>query len=201
MTNNRDWTGNRRSRHRTNGTRVLAKQEREINDYYATSPERVEQILKFEKFDRNVWECACGGGHISEVLTKHGYNVRSTDLFDRGYGIGGVDFLKQTEKWNGDIVTNPPYKFALEFIKKSLELVNDGRHVCMLLKLSFLESKKRHDFFVDNPPRYIYVATQRISCAMNAEFERYKKLNAICYAWFIWEKGFKGEPVIRWFNY
>lgn len=198
---NQDWTGNRLSRHATMVTRNHAKQDRETNDYYRTEPRRVELLLQLETFDHHVWECACGRGHISDVLIKHGYDVRSTDLIDRGYGVGGVDFLKQTEHWNGDIITNPPYKYRLEFLEKSFELINDGRRVCMLLKLQFLESKRRYRFFKRYPPKVIYVSTNRLSCRLNAEFEKYRKMNRITYAWFIWEKGFHGDPVIKWFNY
>ena len=32
-------------------------------------------------------------------------------------------------------------------------------------------------------------------------FEKYKKNgSATCFCWFIWEKGFKGETTLRWFN-
>lgn len=54
-------------------------------DYYATAPKAVEELLKVESFSPRVWECACGEGHISEVLFEHGYDVLSTDLIDRGY--------------------------------------------------------------------------------------------------------------------
>lgn len=71
------------------GARNYALTEREINDYYATEPKALELLLDIETFDKNVWECACGEGHLSKVLEARGYNVRSTDLIDRGYGEGG----------------------------------------------------------------------------------------------------------------
>ena len=62
---------------------------REANDYYATDPIAIELLLDKEKFSDNVWECACGEGHLSKVLEEHGHQVYSTDLIDRGYGAGG----------------------------------------------------------------------------------------------------------------
>lgn len=59
--------------------------EREKNDYYATHPKAMEQLLKYETFNKNIWEPACGEGNLSEVLKAAGYNVYSTDLIDRGY--------------------------------------------------------------------------------------------------------------------
>ena len=58
---------------------------REINDYYATDPGAMVDLLKYEEFNKNIWEPACGEGNLSEVLKAHGYNVYSTDLIDRGY--------------------------------------------------------------------------------------------------------------------
>lgn len=109
--------------------------EREEHDYYATSPEAAEWLIKIEDLDNNIWECACGAGHLSKVLEEHGFNVKSTDLIDRGYGEGGVDFFEQSELFNGDIVTNPPYKYAQQFVEHALELIPDGHKVCMFLKV------------------------------------------------------------------
>ena len=200
MSDNRDWTGNSRSAHATLGARNYALNDREVNDYYATEPKALELLLDLEQFDPFVWECACGEGHLSEVLKKRGYIVRSTDLIDRGYGESGVDFLKTTERFNGDIITNPPYKFAQEFVEHALEILTDGNKIAMFLKLQFLEGKARRKMFEKSPHRTVYVSTRRLCCAMNGDFKKYSKSNAVTYAWFIWEKGFKGEPTIRWFN-
>ena len=196
----KDWTGNSRSAHATLGARNYAQNEREVHDYYATEPKALELLLEKETFDPYVWECACGEGHLSKTLSKHGYIVKSTDLIDRGFGTGGVDFLQYTGEHNGDIITNPPYKFAKEFVEKSLEIIPCGNRVAMFLKLQFLESKGRRELFEKSPPKYIYVSSGRLCCAMNGDFEKYSKSNAVTYAWFIWEKGYTGEPMVRWFN-
>lgn len=70
----------------------------------------------------------------------------------------------------------------------------------MFLKIQFLESKARRKLFRDYPPKYIYVSSSRLKCAMNGDFEKYAKSTAVCYCWYVWEKGFNGEPVVRWFN-
>lgn len=94
-----------------------------------------------------MWEVACGEGHLSERLKEYGHEVYSTDLIDRGYGVGGIDFLECPDKWDGDILTNPPYKFAQQFVEHGLELVNDDSKVFMFLKLQFLEGKARRKLF------------------------------------------------------
>ena len=196
----KDWTGNSRSTHAMMGARNYAQNEREVYDYYATEPKALEVFLKKESFSETVWECACGEGHLSEVLKKHGYTVKSTDLIDRGYGVGGVDFLTCTDEFDGDIITNPPYKYAKEFVEKALSLVSEGHKVAMFLKLQFLEGKARRNMFDNTPPRTVWVSSSRLHCAMNGDFEKDAKASAVSYAWFVWEKGFKGDPTIKWFN-
>lgn len=64
--------------------------EREINDYYATPPEAIDYLLSGgADLAQDLWECACGGGHLSKRLSEFGYNVKSTDLIYRGFGEGG----------------------------------------------------------------------------------------------------------------
>jgi len=91
---NKDWTGNKQAAFAMLGARTFAKEDREENDYYATEPKAIELLLEREKFSTNIWEPACGEGHISKVLLSHGHQVFSTDLIYRGYGCGGIDFLK-----------------------------------------------------------------------------------------------------------
>lgn len=176
--------------------------EREANDYYATEPKAAELLLELENFSPTIWEPACGEGHLSEVFKAHGYRVRSSDLIDRGYGRGEIDFLKWDKPFNGDIITNPPYKFASEFVTKALELVPDGHKVAMFLKLQFLEGKARGELFKKYPPRVIYVARGRLLCAKNGEFEKMKAGggSAVAYCWYIWEKGYTGTTTVKWFN-
>lgn len=143
------------------------------------------------------------GGHIAEVLREKGITVRCSDIIKRTEDTEQKDFLLfNDEKWDGDIVTNPPYKYALDFVKKSIECVNDGCKVAMFLKLTFLEGKARKKFFEEYPPRTVYVSSSRLRCAMNGDFETYKEGvgTAVAYAWYVWEKGFKGNTTIKWFN-
>lgn len=172
--------------------------ERQVHDYYATEPKATEYLLQLESLDKDIWECACGGGHMSSVLKERGHNVRCTDLVDYGHGEV-VDFLTSHEKWYGDIVTNPPYKNALQFVQHALDSVEVGHKVCMFLKVTFLEGKARRDFFRDNPPCRIWVSSSRLKCAINGDFENLGS-SATAYAWFVWIKGYKGETIVKWFN-
>jgi len=199
----KDWTGNYNSLYKTLGASNHTGKERQEEDFYATDPKAAELLLQLETFSPNIWECACGEGHLSKVFEQAGYNVKSTDLIDRGYGEPNVNFLDIKDiSWDGDIITNPPYKFAQDFIEKSLELIPEGRKIAMFLKVQFLEGKSRKTLFTNNPPIRVWVSSSRLMCAKNAEFERMTAGggSAVAYAWYIWEKGHKGKTELGWFN-
>lgn len=198
---NDDWKGDSHSIYVTLGASNHTDKDRQQNDYYATEPLAMELLLENEEFSSVIWECACGEGHLSKVLEEHGHEVISTDLIYRGYGDPEpMDFLKETfDDFEGDIITNPPYKYALEFVQQALNSVQTGHKVAMFLKLQFLEGKARKPFFLEHPPKTVYVSSSRLICAINGDFKSITS-SAVAYAWFVWEKGFKGDPVIKWIN-
>lgn len=176
-----------------------SKHERQPEDYYATDPLAGHLLLQIEPELNNIWECACGAGHLAKVFNEAGKLYKATDLIDRGYG-SVEDFLSNTEPYhNGDIITNPPYKYAQEFVAHALSKVDEGRKVCMFLKVLFLEGQKRKELFTKHPPKTIYVSSSRINCAKNGDFKTYNS-GAIAYAWFVWIKGYEGETVVKWIN-
>ena len=83
--------------------------DRNKNDFYPTPPEATLALLNKQKFEGNIWECACGDGAISKILIDEGYDVYSSDLIDRNYGDVGLDFLEGNKKYD-KIITNPPFK-------------------------------------------------------------------------------------------
>lgn len=115
--------------------------DREEDDFYPTPPYAVEELLKREKFEGTVWECACGEGDISKVFIDKGFEVISTDLIDRGFGTQ-EDFLKSSKTAN-NIVTNPPYKLALDFVLKAKQ--QSDKKIAMFLKTVWLESESRYE--------------------------------------------------------
>lgn len=199
----RDWDGNGKSVFVTLGASNHTDKEREINDFYATDPIAIDKLVGNIGFIPSVvWECACGTGCLSERLKQHCQGVVSTDVVDRGYGQV-QDFLLAKELPSGCscIITNPPYKYALEFILHALDLLPDGGKCMMFLKTTFLEGEKRHRrLFSNYPPQRILQFSKRVLCAKNAEFQKMRDGggSAVAYAWFIWEKGYKGPTTITW---
>ena len=188
----------------TLGASNHAKEDREENDYYATYPLAVEKLLEVENFSNLIFEPCAGEGHISETLKNNGFTVITNDLVKRNYELDlNLDFLKLsssfTNETNYDIITNPPYKYAQEFILKSLELISPNNKIAMFLKLTFLEGSKRYkELFSKFPPEKIYVFKSRVPCAKNGNFNKEGKGKAICYCWYIWKKNYKEEPKIYW---
>lgn len=178
------------------------------NDYYATNPKAVEMLLTNYPFDAStILEPCVGEGHIANAINNFFVNKREItgiDLVDRGYPNTIVaDFLtyETNKKWEG-IISNPPYSLAMEFIEKGMELLEDNGQMAMFLKIQFLEGAKRKEFFEKYPPKYIYVFRNRMATWNNGQpvdpKTGKKWATTMCHAWFIWEKGSKTEPVIRW---
>ena len=201
---NKDWTGNANSIWKTLGASNHTDKERQNEDYYATDPIAAEWLLKIEEIpkDKPIWEWAAGEKHLSKVFEEHGYKVRSSDLIVRTEDVEQLDFLASNETWNGTIITNPPDNQAVNCIQKAMESITEGNKVIMFLKVQFLEGKSRKKLFEKYPPKTVWVSSSRITCAKNGDFE-YMKANggsAVAYAFYIWQKGYKGETILKWFN-
>ena len=197
---NKDWTGNTHANIATLAARNLATTERQEHDYYATDPKAIDMLLEHFVGSGKVWECAAGQGHLSkrlrEITMGNGAlffdHVFATDLIQRDTPLdptiqGGLDFLT-FETFDGlldyDIITNPPYKYSEEFIRKALSIIQDGFYVCMFLPIRYLEGKQRRKLFDEYPPYKVIISSGRMTCALNGDFENQPQ-SAQAYAWFI----------------
>lgn len=120
----------------TKGISIAGRKVNDGVDFYQTPRWAIEKLLEIEKFNGEILEPCSGNGAISKVLEEHGYIVKSQDIRDDEdvYGKGNCDFFEYSGTVD-NIVTNPPYFCAKEFVEKSLEVSNSK--VAMLLKLSF----------------------------------------------------------------
>ena len=146
-------------------------------------------------FSGNIWECVCGPGDISRVFIAKGFIVHSTDLADRGYRIPEKDFLNYRGELHDNIITNPPYKHALEFV---LQAKKYARYkVAMFLKTVSLESEARSEMFSDKefPLKTMYEFSRRVT--LSREGMKMKNSGMIAYAWFVWQGNYVGNPRIE----
>lgn len=168
---------------------------REKDDFYPTPVSAIYPLLNVERFDDSVWECACGNGAMSDAIKDYGYDVVSTDLVDRGYGKHGVDFLMESDRLADNIMTNPPFKLAQDFIQHAIDL-GVKKH-CWFLRLAFLAGSKRFNtLFAPNPPARVYIMSKRPTLWRGDEEPT--SSGTMDYAWFVWCDKHNGETELDW---
>lgn len=183
--------------------------KRQEEDFYATDPYVINRSIEFFNkigLNNSLWECSCGNGSLSKRLKEFGYDVYSSDIIDRGYGEV-ADFLVSTSTNNRDIITNPPFKLAYQFVKHAYDIMGNGQKVLFFLKIQFLETEKRAELFQECGLKYVGVMSNRVCCAMNGEFDQYFSKDKITgaykggtqmYAWYVFEKGYTGQTMLDW---
>lgn len=171
--------------------------ERSKLDYYGTDPISTESLLRVEEFSYDVWE-PCAGHHlIADKLASRGYNVRTSDIAEyEGYEHEVLNFFDFDGEWDGDIVTNPPYNLSTDFAVKALDVLKPGHKLAMFLRLQYLEGLSRYErVFKENPPKTVYVFINRQT---SSKVDDFSVGSAVAYCWYVWEKNFKGDTVIKW---
>jgi hypothetical protein len=174
------------------GTAIHMRDNRLELDTYFTPQIATDSLLLKESFEGTILEPACGYGHISKILKEKLPNkVISSDLRLDAYENPGVDFLGKDIIKVDNIITNPPYSLAKAFIKKA---VDSSNKVAMLLRLAFLESMDRFEFFKQYEPARIHVFSFRLP-HWNGTF--WENSGQFSHAWFVWEEH-EGKTEIDW---
>lgn len=158
----------------------------------------VEALVNTERFCGEVYDPAAGGGTIPNVFRGRGFPAHGTDLADRGNGIpGGSDFLAMTVDHQVDnIVSNPPYDKAEAFVRKALAITRFK--VAFILRLSFLESRRRRELFERTPLARVWVFSDRVSMPPGCRPDIEAKGGSVAYAWFVWDQDHRGPPALGW---
>jgi hypothetical protein len=202
--------------------------KREQDDFYATDPIALEMLLvncskelKKEFYNckdswlqkvtsdvQLIWEPAAGTGNLSNYLRERYYKVVASDLKIRGAKnvVEGIDFLSikdYKQEFKGAtpriILTNPPYSLATEFIEHALEILPEGGLYIALMNITYLAGQKRYQrVYSKGSLREIYVFSKRIECWKNGERPKDKCGSIANYAWYVFQKGFKGQPTLYW---
>jgi hypothetical protein len=165
-------------------------------DFYPTPAWATFALIDNEGFQGDIWESACGDGAMSAVLAETGNSVESSDLYDRGYGEIGHDFLTTTRR-HANVITNPPFHSAQGFVAAGLKAAD--RKFALLLRLAFLEGANRADtIFHRVPPARVWVFSERITFYMKGA--QIAGSGTTAYAWFVWDKAHIGPTELCWFK-
>jgi hypothetical protein len=165
-------------------------------DFFPTPAWATYALVDNERFEGDLWESACGDGAMSRVLETACRPVFSSDLYDRGYGELGHDFLKPRRRAD-NIVTNPPYNAAEGFVASGVRCAN--RKLALLLRLAFLEGANRaNTIFSKCPPSRVWVFSERITFYPSGAVQ--KGTGTTAYAWFVWDKQAPSGTELRWFK-
>lgn len=169
--------------------------KRRASDFYETPYSMTRQFLDVEHFDKSktFLEPACGDNAIVKVLRERFSNVHAHDL------KYGQDFLGYDGKVDY-IITNPPFSLAKEFILKAKE-VSDK--FSMLLPLSYLHGKERHDLIYMSDGfrlKTVYVFTRYPMLGDPLREDGKYRTGMMVYAWFVWEREYNGFPTLKWID-
>lgn len=162
--------------------------KRKKSDFYETPYSMTGQLLEVETFDGTILEPACGNLAIVRQLPPCTF-----------YDIE-KDFLIEPIFYD-NVITNPPFSLAYEFILKAKEVAR--KKIAFLLPLSYLHGKKRFDHIWqdrDFPLARVYVFTRYPLLGESLRKDGKYNTGMMVYAWFVWEKGHTAEPVIRWLD-
>jgi len=189
-----------------NGARAIAPRRQEPADsldFFPTPPWATRALLEdvlLAVFGESieglqVWEPACGEGHISGVLEEYGAKVAATDIFD--YSLDGrsppgwrgtTDFLDPDQGGSPDwIITNTPFgPVALEMALKALRLTKRG--LALFVRQQWLETPGRYErLFKDQPPAIYAQFVERVPLHKGRWEPEGDTLTAYC--WLVWFPG------------
>jgi len=180
--------------------------ERAKNDFYTTPRVAIDKLLaELDKLNIKLPKCiiepGVGTGSIALPLAEKGHFIFGFDIENRGFPNTNIaDWLTVNQRPDGiaelAIVANFPYNNIQAHTEHSLSLLKDGEYLIELAKIQFLEGKARREMFDKNPPKYVLVFSERIKCLANGENSGGS--SAICFCWYIFQKGFKELPRIDW---
>ncbi|MGI7118401.1 hypothetical protein ACNGEM_07360 [Campylobacter coli] len=180
----------------------LNSNKRNKNDYYQTPYTMTKHLLEIENFEGSILEPSCGAGAIVKILRDYNKSVDYCDL-NNDFSLTGIfkdfkDFINDDFKKYDNIVTNPPFSLAKEFILKAKQIANNK--IAMLLPLNYLHGVSRYNEIckdTDFPLKTVYVFCRYGLLEDTIREDGTYKAGMMVYAWYIWDKSYKEEPVIR----
>ena len=188
----------------SNGKTIAGRKKHIKFDLYETPTWATEKFIVRALHDGvlntndEIHECCSGAGAISKVLEKYGFIIKSSDIQNKDfiYGERGVDVYKLKDNHCKITMTNPPYILMTKFGMLSEFLRISENKVILLLNIYFLSSQKRKKLLEHSPLKYVYIHSDRLTMFPFGE-KKPKNDGTKMFAWYVWEHGYRGEPVIR----
>jgi hypothetical protein len=156
--------------------------------------------VEAQQLPQCIWEPAAGDGAIVRPFQAAGFTVMASDIAD--YGLAGcriIDYLtsKPIRGVEG-IVTNPPYRLAVQFAEKALR---EAPYLALLLRTNFLESTARLKFFRKHEPPRIWISSRRLPMMHRHGWQGPRASSNTCFAWFVWDERSEQKRIIDWFDW
>lgn len=177
------------------------------NDYYVTPEWIIKEFLKYFEKDVDIFEdpdlvildpCA-GGDEFHDMMypkvlhDTYGYNLSTNiltmDIREDSKAGFIKDYLASTDCADvaDIIISNPPFNLSEKFVEKALQDVREGGYVVMLLRSSWLGTKKRNPFILEHLPEFCYYHSRRACFTENG------KNDSTEYAHFVWRRGYNPD--------
>lgn len=179
--------------------------ERNPRDYYRTPAWCVKALIEAEPLSSDIFDPACGDGAILQVVQEanaghtvhaqeidHAIALKASQRLRIPVSVG--DSLNEDSCWpDADVLMNPPYRQAAEFVRRALREVPPRGKVCALLRLNFLgSSRKRMDLVGPNSE-----LTRVLVLPKRPSFTGDGRSDACEYAFFVWQHEHRGGAEVR----
>ena len=156
------------------------------NQFVQTPSKITEVLMSYEKFEGNILEPCCGMGAISEVL-KRTNTVIESDLNQYDYNAPQVDLFTILERYDNTI-TNPPF-IQQQAVKRHLMDITTKKLALLWYVKNLgneIETKSSKHL------KAVYVFNQRI--------EWVETKLGWKFAWYVWDKDYEGDIIIKRIN-
>lgn len=173
---------------------MTASKEVRGADFYPSPYAVVPALLEAERrhLPKSIWEPSCGDGALVLPLRNRGFDVTATDIHDWGCpeSAGGVDFLAPdavefAPAQPFGIISNPPFGIVRRYIEQAVGMTP---YVALLLRLAFLESEDRREWFPAVGLRRVHVIADRLPMMHRHGYAGPRvQSGGMCFAWFVFE--------------
>lgn len=175
--------------------------KRDPLDWYVEPDWCSQRLFDLVEFEGLIWDCCAGTGRIAEAARAAGYDARASDIEPRGHPVNFLDIkvcFAMTEPCVANIVSNPPYKLALEVTQFALKVALFK--VAMFLPANWVQGEKRSRWLESTPLRQVLFVCPRPSCPPGDIIRQgvVPGNGTTDYAWFIWDRTYSGTPQLGW---